>query len=156
MRRLRKFLLLPGAERGLLLKALLLLWVIRVGLWVVPFRVLRDRLYRLSDAPAEVRRDDAESGPSPERIGWAVAAASRYVPRATCLVQALAGRLLLERQGHPASLRIGVARDDERGRFEAHAWLECRGRVVLGGARHDRYQPLVAGNPPLFCKGEGR
>lgn|SRR5574341_1234140 len=148
MRRLHKFLLLPQSERRLLVKTALLLWAVRLGLWVVPFRALRLRLYRLSEAPPEGVHNGTATGVSPERIAWAVAAASRYVPRATCLVQALAGRFLLEQHGHPATLRIGVARDDERGNFEAHAWLECRGRVVIGGTQSERYQPLLAPDPP--------
>lgn len=146
MTRLRRFLRLPRADRGLLLEALLLVSLIRLVLWVVPFRALRRSLYRLTDVPAAAGGVTGRGLP-PDRIGWAVAAASRYVPRATCLVQALAGRVLLERQGHPASLRIGVARDDERGNFEAHAWLECQGRVVIGGRQSERYRPLVAADP---------
>ena len=38
---------------------------------------------------------------SPERIAGAARVGSRYVPRATCLVQALAVQRLLEREGHP-------------------------------------------------------
>lgn len=55
---------------------------------------------------------------------------STYVPKATCLVQALAAQLLLTRHGHMADLQIGVSQ--AKG-FEAHAWLEFEGRVVLGG-----------------------
>jgi Transglutaminase-like superfamily len=62
--------------------------------------------------------------------------ASRFVPAATCLAQALVTVTLLEREGLPASLRIGVARS-VRGKFEAHAWVESGGRVVIGGTRAD-------------------
>ena len=40
---------------------------------------------------------------------------------------------LLTRAGHRASLCIGVAKGNERG-FEAHAWVESRGEILLGSA----------------------
>jgi hypothetical protein len=90
------------------------------------------------------RRAVGTGQPSVERIAWAVGAASRYVPTATCLSQALAAQVLLARHGHPASLRIGVARG-AAGRLEAHAWIESRGRIVIGGtADLARYTPLPA------------
>ena len=80
-----------------------------------------------------------------EQVVWAVTVASQYVPAATCLTQALAAQVLLSRLGHPASLRIGVSRD-EAGEFQAHAWVECQGRVVIGGVQAlSRFTPL----PPL-------
>lgn len=50
-----------------------------------------------------------------------------------CLVQALTGRILLQRRGIPSDLRIGVAKKNGE-RLDAHAWLECGGAVVLGGS----------------------
>ena len=64
-------------------------------------------------------------------IARAVRAASRMVPGATCLTQALAGQILLSRAGYDSELRIGVCRHAEHG-FEAHAWLEHRGEILLG------------------------
>jgi hypothetical protein len=58
---------------------------------------------------------------------------ARYVPRATCLTQALALQYLLARAGHASELFVGV-RQDEAGRFLAHAWLACNGRTVLGAS----------------------
>ena len=63
------------------------------------------------------------------------------VPRATCLTQALAAQVLLARLGERSVLRIGVARDERLG-VRGHAWLEHRGRVVIGGASLDGYVPL--------------
>jgi hypothetical protein len=78
------------------------------------------------------------------QVVWAVTVASRYVPAATCLTQALATQILLSRRGHPTSLRIGVGRS-EAGEFQAHAWVECQGRVVIGGIKAlSRYTPLLS------------
>jgi hypothetical protein len=51
--------------------------------------------------------------------------------------------VLLARRGHPALLRIGVLKGEE-GRLEAHAWLESKGRIVIGGSELERFTPLVA------------
>lgn len=133
---LRKWLRLSSGERRLLLGAWLLLGTIRVALWLLPFRVVHRRLARTQPSSARF---------SIEQIGWAVAVASVYLPFATCLPQALAAQVLLRRNNHAADLKIGVARD-ERGRLEAHAWVESAGRIVIGGSAGSvaRYTPLPA------------
>jgi hypothetical protein len=86
-------------------------------------------------------------GPPPppataERIARDVERAARLVPRATCLVQALAGVWLIARTGAPVALQVGVA-FGARG-LEAHAWLESGERVILGGDEAARFAPLRA------------
>ena len=142
MRRLRKFLRLSPADRRLLVTAALLQAAIRLGLVVLPYR----RLRQLVDRAARVRR---LAPTPPERIAWAVTRTSRSVPGAACLTQALALRVLLERRGQPARVRVGVMRADGA-RLLAHAWVESGGRVLLGGADLARYTPLApleAGEP---------
>jgi hypothetical protein len=67
-----------------------------------------------------------------ERLLWAIAVAGRYVSGTTCLSLALAGRMMLNRYGYPAHIRIGVAKE-HTGSFGAHAWLESEGTIVIGG-----------------------
>ena len=65
---------------------------------------------------------------------------SRYVPGSTCLVQALAGQWMLLREGYPAQLRIGVSKAEG---FEAHAWVELEGKVLIGGPEESaRFTPF--------------
>lgn len=136
-KRLDRFLRLGPSDRGLLLAAAALSAAIGLALWVLPFRNLRRLLFRL--LPARGRPADRFS---PERIAWAVAAASRYVPNArTCLPSALAAEALLRREGHPARLRIGVARRGGGG-FRAHAWVESGDRVVVGGKDLSGFAPV--------------
>jgi hypothetical protein len=85
-------------------------------------------------SPPRLRRNPpvaARPGADPVRIAWALAVASRFVPRPTCLVQALAAHRLLARHGHASALCIGVAKSDAAG-FAAHAWIECGGAVLVG------------------------
>jgi len=143
MKQLCKFLYLSPAERGILIRAVLLLWAVRLGLWVLPFQVLR----RLADWAGHTPAPLHGSGSSSlDQTVWAVAAASRYVPHATCLAQALAARVLLERKGLPSSLHIGVARSKE-GQLQAHAWVESQDRIVIGRSEVGRYTPIYTKEP---------
>jgi Transglutaminase-like superfamily len=135
--RLHRFVGLPATERRLVLEALALLWLLRLGLWLLPFRAVRPLLHSAPPTPSGL----PPAGVSPERVAWAVAAASRCMPHASCLVQALATHLLLRRMGYPSSVRIGV-RHDKRRRLAAHAWVESDGQVLVGGS-DERYTPLV-------------
>jgi hypothetical protein len=140
MERLGRFSRLPTTEQWLLIKATLLVEAIKLGMRLLPFRTLRRLLARAADTPLGVRR--AERNTSAERVAWAVGVASRHAPGIkTCLAQALAAQVLLARRGHPALLHIGVARGD-RGQFEAHAWVESEGRIVIGGSGRERFASL--------------
>ena len=86
MNPLRKFFRLPRSERWLLVKAALLLGAIRIGLRLLPFQTLK----QLLDSASKSR---ASNEFSPDRIVWAVIAASRYVlGDKPCLTQALAAQ----------------------------------------------------------------
>jgi hypothetical protein len=152
MRRARKLLALPAADRWLLAHATFLVVAVRLGLWLLPFRIVRRLIVSVSgsgtSSDGNATRPLAPSGSggwgvkaTPERIAWAVNVASQYVPAAACLSRALAAEVLLAWHGYPAQLRIGVAKG-ARGQLEAHAWLEREGQILIGGAVHDRFRPL--------------
>ena len=125
-RRAAEFFRLPAERRRMLMSALRLLWFVRVGLWAMSFRRLRHVLKRME-------RTAGDAGPSAslDELLWCIESTARYVPAATCLTRSLAAQVLLRRHGLPSTLRIGVARG-HRGTIEAHAWVECDGRVVIG------------------------
>ncbi len=133
------------AQRSLplLVAAALLLPVVRLALWLLPFGLLWRATTRLARPRA------ASAAPTPEQIAWAVTAAARRVPGGRhCLAQAVTAYILLRRAGHSARVRLGLARDRPGG-FAAHAWVEREGRVLLGGPDVSRFAPL----PPLPLKG---
>jgi hypothetical protein len=68
---------------------------------------------------------------SVRQLTRAIVIASRVIPNATCLTQALAAQRLLARYGYESNLRFGVAKTDD-GKLKAHAWIERSGQVVLG------------------------
>jgi hypothetical protein len=123
----------PGADFGMFLRALPYVVAVRIALWTVPSpRLLRWVQRRVDAAPAPARSDALVT-----RIGWAVRAASRRVPGASCLTQALAVQLILARRGMSSELKLGVAIDEEG--FQAHAWVLVEGRALVGGTGVERY-----------------
>lgn len=70
-----------------------------------------------------------------------IAVAARPPWSATCLEQSLALVMLLSIARIPAHVVVGVARVESTVR--AHAWVECCGDVVLGGAQAEGLTPLL-------------
>jgi Transglutaminase-like superfamily len=140
-RRLRA---LSAADRHLLAEAGWLLVLTRIGLWILPYQRLRRALDRKKPSIAAPPREAAE------RVAWAVTAVARRLPAMTCLVQSLAAHSLLRRRGCPAQLRIGVhTRAGSATRpLEAHAWVECDGRVVVGTVQNLSDYAVLAPSAP--------
>lgn len=136
----RKLQRLPSPKRRLLVAATLLMLAMKLALTLLPYRKLSGLIDRLGRAVSPLGQAPAAS---PERIAWAVARASCLVPKSTCLTQALAAKVLLERSGHPAQVRVGFGRSEDA-RLVGHAWVESDGQVVLGGFDLTRYTPLLS------------
>lgn len=138
MKPLANFRRMPPDEKRLALRCFITVWLVRIGLWTLPLKLLRrwvDGGRRKSDRSVDAAYIAHLSG--------MIEFVSRRVLRATCLTQALALQAMLARRGTETSLRLGVARDD-RGRFRAHAWLEQNGVVLIGGE-----EALAGGFVPL-------
>lgn len=130
---IHSFLKLNNETKWLLIKAGALLWIIRIMLWIFSFARIQRIIKRFT---SKVKKSKI---PLPQ-ITWAIHIMSRFTPQATCLVRALAGQILLSGYGYDSNIKIGVSRD--KGEFEAHAWLENDGRVVLGESEVD-YVPIM-------------
>lgn len=136
MRALDRFARLDPTDRRLLFEAVWLLGRVRAALVLRPFRRVREDFAPVAAAHL------VESAVAPDQIATAVRRASRVIPAATCLPQALAARVMLARRGQASELRIGVARDAQ-GALQAHAWVEVEGRVIIGALPDlDRYQRM--------------
>lgn len=135
MGRIRKFFGLPRDRRWLLLKAIILLALVRLLLWLLPY----PRVRRLIDRWSR-RVPTFASDPSfVYACIWAVEKASGIVPAGGhCLSRAVTARIFLARRGRDAEIRYGVTRQTSSG-FIAHAWLESEGRILIGGEETDRY-----------------
>ena len=109
----------------MLLRALALLAATRLALWTRPFAAVRGSLARYGERALPLTS-------APATVVWAVEAGARLVPGSTCLSRALAAQALLRRAGHDSTLQLGVASSSGSG-FEAHAWLEDAGGILIGG-----------------------
>lgn len=132
-----------GRSRGelvLLPEAALSLIAARLIIGVLPFR-FAVRLYRL-------RRGTGPALTDPERadqIGWAVRAMAARLPwTSTCLMQSIAGAVLLRRRRLGSTVQLGVARAPTTGSLVAHSWLICGDQVLTGAVGRDRFTPVAS------------
>lgn len=97
-------------------------------------RVL-DLLVRMLPPYARVR--------DPERVPWAVNVVDSVVPiHLSCLMRAIVGERLFVANGYRAETHLGVAKDEA---FEAHAWVERDGEIVIGELDgHGRFRRLAS------------
>src|SRR5436189_193345 len=98
MERLRRFASLRSDDRRLLLEALAIVTAVRAALWLLPFGRLRSAIRRVPPR----RRSSMYAPRDADRIAWSAASVARFVPKASCLTQALATEVLLRRAGLPA------------------------------------------------------
>jgi hypothetical protein len=138
MSRICSFFDLKREDQQLFLIALLLLGLTRLGLKLLTFsqaRYLSEKITRKTNI--------TPSNPTQiKQVVDAVNRASRYQPRVKCLARALTTQILLSWWGQSSQLCIGVAKD-ELGKFEAHAWVEQEGKIVINDlADLSRYTKL--------------
>ena len=127
-------------ERVLLPEAALALVVARLIIGTLPFR-FAVRFYRLQRGTALALAEDEKAS----QIGWAVrAVASRTPWTSTCLMQSLAGAVLLRRRGLGSTVHLGVARASSTAALEAHSWLICGDQVLTGAAGRERFTSVAA------------
>jgi hypothetical protein len=129
MSKIHSFYKLSSNRKGLFIKSLILMCFIRLTLSLFSFSTLK----KISKRFSRLNYNQKETK-SIKDIIWSVRVAANYVPRATCLTQAITGQILLSRYNNPSKLKIGVMREEE---FEAHAWLEIDNKIVLGESENE-------------------
>ena len=117
------------SDQRLLMAALACVWCVRLGLWLLPFRVVSSMVDKFIRANSI--SDQSKELQLARKVGSIVRRVSRYVPAASCLTQALATHVLLARSGHRSHLRIGVTKGVNGG-LDAHAWVESNGKIIIG------------------------
>lgn len=118
---------LSGRGKVLFLKSAICLTLIKIGLTILPFSVFRNvfRWFTATGRPEEISQQDIEL------TVWAVDTAANLLPmELLCLPRALATKYLLRKM--PAlTLEIGVEINPAK-QFEAHAWVERNGSIIIG------------------------
>jgi hypothetical protein len=142
MSKLRKALALSASDWLLIAQALMWFVAVEVGLRCLVLQ----KLLQIIQRPGNATTGSTEQGEPrvvPERVAYCVGLAARVHWSATCLKKSLVLYALLMRWGFEARLLIGAARGT-RGQLDAHAWLECQGKVLLGETALGQYTPLYA------------
>jgi Transglutaminase-like superfamily len=134
---------LPRQERWALIEAMLSLVLARMSL-LIPFRWLAWSLGRLEpgiEQPIVVlgtNERDAALG-----VRSAVLRVAERLPwQSSCLVRALAARMMLQRRHLPSLLQLGVGRT--RTELSAHAWVQCGEIDVVGAETAADFAPIAA------------
>lgn len=130
-------------ERMLILEAILLLGLARMGVLIMPFRWLAKSLGQ------HMQKDQTPLLPADLKfarmIGWAVRSSANYTPwTSVCLPQAVAAKWMLKRHRIPGTLYLGVMKDEAKPeKLAAHAWVRC-GQIILTGAKGHRQYTVVS------------
>lgn len=129
-----RFFKLSNTKKTLFIKSLTLMLFMRISLTMLSFSKIKkiSKIFSRSN-------NDKKNNLSIEDIIWSIHAVSNYIPKATCLTQAITAQILLYRHDHPSKLKIGVIKKDD---FEAHAWLEINNKIILGESE-EKYVPLL-------------
>ena len=145
VRELSRFKKMSALERGILIRALLLLPAIGLGLRIFGFKRVQAIL------TVSKTFDTCKLAPNVTlKIAVAVAsvvsiAARRGFYRANCLPTSLVLEHLIQKQGIAADLRVGVRK--VAGALEAHAWVEHYGQPLNDGM--DVHERFPAFNQPI-------
>jgi hypothetical protein len=147
MGKLVKLIGLPCELKVLVVRSFLWIVIVRLGLLFMKYQKLEQRLVSVS-TPRRNSEINDDIGLYVERVVNSVRECSRFIPGATCLTQALVTRLLLQSAGVTSELKIGVNKTGAL--FEAHAWVEIGGRIVIGKVpRHGRFNVLSSASSIL-------
>ena len=134
---LSKLIRLSWSEYLLLAEACLWLGIARLAVSILPFRCLAPWLGKhMVESPGTGVPACEEHL---KRISWAIVATSRHLPwKCKCLVQAIAGKKMLQQRGIASTLYLGVARERESA-LTAHAWLRSGSRILTGARGRNRF-----------------
>ncbi len=117
-----------------------LLVLARFVLWIVPFRTLVGWLKGTWWAGV---KPQAEAGQIARQVSLAIYDACIKIPwTSNCLVQALAGYVLLRSRGVQGRVTLGVRKQNQQ--MDAHAWLWVGEVVVTGESGRTDYAEILS------------
>jgi Transglutaminase-like superfamily len=142
VKRLDELRSLPPQERWALVEAMLSLVLARMSL-LIPFRWLARFLGHLDPGiDRSIVVLSADERYAALCVRRAVLRVDRLPWRSTCLVRALAARIMLRRRHLPSILQFGVGRTPRE--LSAHAWVRCGEIDVVGAETAADFAPIAA------------
>jgi Transglutaminase-like superfamily len=137
---LRRWQTLSTREQWLALEALSCLFLARVILAMFPFATALQIMKQRTAG----RTVCAGISSNAEEIKRAVSRAARHAPfKAVCLQQAFAAFFMLHRRNLPATVHLGVRRQ-EGAALAAHAWSMSGDIPITGTELADQFEPIAA------------
>ena len=146
MKKIRSFLILPYQKKKLFSKSLLFVGLIRLGLWILPYRFLTKWLSGLGSSDSFNQTNDWKLI---KDISYSVRICAKYVPFASCLTQALATQTLLQLKGQKSILKFGVDKDESK-KLIAHAWVEIDDKIIIGNSTEISRYSVLSSNKEQF------
>ena len=142
LRELSRFGKLTALERGILVRALLLLPAIGLGLRMVGFGKVQAMLCASRASDSCERAPDAALKIALAAAPMVSIAARRGLYRANCLPTSMALVYLFRRRGIAVDLRVGVRK--VAGVLQAHAWVEHYGQPLNESMDvHERFPAFI-------------
>lgn len=140
--KINKFLQLSLIDKSLFTEVFFTLLISKIVIFFVPLRRSAKHFGVLN---GESRQElSVNEGRLAQRVKLFIMMVSGNVPwNSVCLDQALATMIVLKRRKIPSSLCLGVLKNEEEGKIEAHAWIMCDSNILIGGQKSKRYT-LVA------------
>ncbi len=137
---LKKWQGLSLADKGLLIKTAVYSFWVQVGLRLIPFRLIAEKLNL--QQPQKDNHLTVAQVEKLEKIRWSVAVISRRTQwKNRCLVDAIVAKLLLKQNGIPSILTLGLTKDDHK-KLRAHAWLKAGEDIVTGEHGYEQFVPM--------------
>ncbi len=127
----------PLAEQLIFSEAVFWLALTRMATLILPFKWVA-RFLGTHMAESD-RLHPADRTRKARRVASCIRAMSRHLPwDCKCLVQAISGKMMLDRRNISNTLYLGVSKGQEDGLI-AHAWLRSGETIILGGGGLDRF-----------------
>lgn len=136
--RLKKLLHLKLSDVSLFIQCVYFLSLSKLKIKRTSFKEVAPTLGNLNkDIRNELSNSEYEIA---EKIRLATMRASRVVPfRSVCMDQAMTGVVLLKKHRIPCTLFLGVRKKETGKGLDAHAWVVCGNKIILGGQKSKFY-----------------
>jgi len=135
-----KFINKPAADQLLYIEATFWLGISKLAILILPFRWIAPFLgTHMATSDEHDKTDENGTRKTKISVAQAILVMSRHLPwESKCLVQAISGKMMLNRRKVPNTIYLGVAKK-ENGDLNAHAWLRAGDLVILGGGGLDKF-----------------
>ncbi len=138
-KKVKSFIRLPWKEKKTVIEVALLLLYGRI-LLLLPYRYMKQYFGNYNEIDSdtsvnlgELRRISRYIRKIGDRLPW----------KCTCLVDAIAAKIMLRRRNIPATIFFGMAKDNDK-KITAHAWVKCGDIYVTG--EHTEFEYKAVGH----------